>query len=431
MTANGTADIAAKARKLAELSGSEAEDLPFARQASGTGWHPTERPPVTRGTVTEQGLEDLVAGFVQHIEDHHVVLSNSLLVDVLAAYLSSQFLLFAGPSGTGKSTVARVLASYFCDASSWAVIEARRQLIGPEEVVGYLSPLSGQFVRLPDLRGLRQLANGGPTSASPALIVEEINLSPVEGYLSPLIHGLSALTSEQVNWVLHDDLEMEDPPADLTLQPFLRLLGTINVDATAMAPAPKVAARACVLLFLNADDPDVGEALEGIMSEGQNQTTHDSLGAPFAGDPHQIFDTPPPNLDFGALLEAVERAIAILGPGPGDPNVVSVSRRQIGQMLSYSAWYAAIAHSAWSLAKIGDRSRYQVAAENALAHFVLPSLSPGDLAAAIRKTDGYAGLALPPSDSEDIGGLLPGVITRFLSGSASPGRILDFWDRLS
>ena len=92
------------------------------------------------------GLDKLPRRFVDHAKRAGVVVGLSDATDLLAAVLSSQFVLFAGPSGTGKSTLARQLQSFFADSDKARTVDARRQWLSPEDLAGYYSVL-GASVR--------------------------------------------------------------------------------------------------------------------------------------------------------------------------------------------------------------------------------------------------------------------------------------------
>ena len=156
------------------------------------------------------GLADLPARFRDFASKTGLEVDRATAVDALASVLGSQLVLFAGPSGTGKSRLARCLAAFFSPPDALVVIEARRQLLGPEDIAGYYSNIGAQFALTTDtleLLSLHELclaASGGATVvAVPFLLVEEANLSPIEGYLAPAIHGLSSPSSPHLRWPLH------------------------------------------------------------------------------------------------------------------------------------------------------------------------------------------------------------------------------------
>jgi DNA polymerase III delta prime subunit len=353
-----------------------------------------------------------------------VSLSLATTLDLLTAYLSCQFVLFAGPSGTGKSTAARLLGEYFCTAGSFGRIEARRQMIGPEDVAGYLSPvLAGSYIRVPDLRALLSLARVG--SNPPCLLVEEVNLSPVEGYLAPWVHGLSAPSNAEIDWPLYETDARRPPgiPDHLVFRPYPRLLGTINVDATAPAPARKVASRACVVLLrahpVNGDD--VVAAMASLDPSTAKPAPTSGAAAGWPDDPARILIASDP-----AAKERIAKAIfSVLGDIA--PSSTAVPHRQLHQMILYVSWFDKLAEGVVTTS--GDRLK--AGAVNAFLHFVLPTLSAGDLdtiAGALR------GIWATDHDttwfrSSVLDSVLP-LLT--LEGDAlGLARLLDFWDRLS
>ena len=181
-----------------------------------------ERAPITAGSTAS-----LIKDFRLHLNQLGIAFEEAVVIDLLASYLSSQFVLFAGPSGTGKSTAAHALQTFFAPADSRATIRARRQLLGPEDVAGYYSALGQVFVAGPDLAALDHLARPNASAPCPSLLVEEINLSAPEGYLNPMIHGFSGLSAETVEWsVFAASLEARaERPSTLLFKPFPRSWG--------------------------------------------------------------------------------------------------------------------------------------------------------------------------------------------------------------
>lgn len=415
---------------------------PLHGSGGGTAWPPPPRTQVTRQHPTIDSLAEVLQAFREHLDERSVRYDASTTVDLLASFLSCQFLLFAGPSGTGKSTAAKALQAFFAPHDSRGIIEARRQLIGPEDVAGHLSPIVGRYVRVRDLDELLRLHDSGPEGATPVLLVEEINLSPVEGYLSPLVHGLSGLASEAVEWRLHHDGSYMEVPDTVFLRPFPRLLGTINVDSTAMAPAPKVTARACVILLEPPDRLDVAGGLDRLRAGiPTGADAYAGRGAHLVGDPHDAVRSS--ELDDGELTRQLTAMVDLThgaGAAPAPPAGVTatpppnlVTRRQLDQCLLYASWFALLAKAFETTGGSVAGDVYRMASENALLHFMLPSLAPVEFGLALGRLIHAGGDLTAAANDTELGGVLRSRVSRLASagGLSMGGRTLDFWDRLS
>ena len=421
---------------VASLGLSGTDDIPEIAVSGAESAMPNERTAVTHVLPGLQVAKELLQGFRDFLNTAKIELGPSTVTDLLAAYLSSQFLLFAGPSGTGKSTVARALLHFFTEPDAGEVIEARRQLIGPEDVAGYLSPISGAYVRTPELGALLRIGAPGAGS-TPGLLVEEINLSPVEGYLAPFVHGLSGITNDSVVWSLHsgDPSSATSVPRRIEFKPYPRLLGSINVDSTALAPSPKVAARACVVLLEPPEELDLSKTLAGLTAQAAALDPHAGSGARLVGNPLEIFDVP--EVDQDELVQHLTAVINELrGFGQqGEPASANpVTRRQAGQMLLYGAWFVLVAKAHEGLGGSLEADAARLGVENAVLHYVLPTLPGAEFGLVLDRLTNATNLADQGSGANAVGALLKARVNRLGSiggDSLLAGRVLDFWDRLS
>jgi len=400
------------------------------------------RTPVEREQPSVAAATDLVQLFRKHLDLLRVELDDPTMLVLLAAYLSSQFVLFAGPSGTGKSTAAKALQTFFAPSDSRAVIDGRRQLLGAEDIVGFYSPLGDRFVRGPELEKLLRLSRPGEGSASPSLLVEEINLSPPESYLNPLVHGYSGLSRKAVHWQLFDEENRNETikePSVLSFVPFMRLLGTINVDQTAPAPAPKVAARACVVLLEPVPTSDL-EPVWDTLHAGGSLGAPEALGAPYAGDPLQVLGSTGARRDTTAaeclrIAGIVEKGLAAVEDwDPVADPLTTISRRQLAQMTLYTAWYDLLARGLKETGAVDSgEGGARIGAENSALHFLLPSMGPGGFADALQHLSDASAELTSTGDVEGLGGTLLNRVGRLqrVGEGELIARTLDYWDRLS
>lgn len=347
-------------------------------------------------------------------------------VDMLACTLGSQFLLFAGPSGTGKSTAAKALAEFFSPPSRRATIDARPAWTSSEDLAGQYSVFAGEFVLGPateDLVRLGSTSEDGP----PILIVEEANLSPMEAYIGPVITAASPIVFKELKWPLHrhskhvsgpSSEESAQVPGEVVLSPFPRIFATVNVDSTAEAPAPKVSGRACVVLL---EPPDIETAVisvDALSNEAIPPPT--PPGAPLLRDPRSAWASHLHTGPEGRYTNALRGLLDIIANSAGRTQNI-VSPRDVQRCVTYMSWHVPLAEAAQEGGLLPQTTDVQ-SAENSILHFVLPGLSSQQFGQALE----------PLTDVATEDGLLKRRLTRLLAGGESLfGVAPDFWASLS
>jgi energy-coupling factor transporter ATP-binding protein EcfA2 len=437
-------------------------DLPLDGQAAtDTNGHVDEEELLGRALATPTelaGLEGLPAGLTSYAAAKGVSLDLATATDVLACALASHLVLFAGPSGTGKSTIARLLASFLSRDEAIAVLEARSGWSGPEDAFGYYSSLTSQFAQTPDtpkLVALHEFAVGALAgerpdlnqAASSVLLVEEANLSPMEGYLAPVTHGLSAVSVPLVAWPLHaqrsgaaDSDELLEVPPTAVLGPWPRVFATINVDANSVAPARKVTARAAVVLLEPEESWDAGAEATRLLASamtgadmkddvtGAGLSTTPTDGSEHAPSPVRMMGDPTTAraaFDLGQLTTVLQhfgRLLQVIGDG----TPLVPSRRDAERAANYMAYFVALAGGS------DDDDVAKVAAENAVVHVILSQLPTHVFAGAVERLAADA-LISQPADAGGLGGGLGRRVTRLRA--ATSGMLftesMDFWAALS
>ncbi|HEX4058050.1 MAG TPA: ATP-binding protein [Galbitalea sp.] len=339
-----------------------------------------------QGPAYEEAPIEEIAGLVEEFKKfataYGIAATDSDIHDLLASALGSQFLLMAGPSGSGKSLIASALAAFFAKKERRTRLEGSRFLARQEEFLGYYSHLAGeQFIAQPPLLDLLPLLATDDRKDAPIVTIEEANLSPLEGYLSALVHGLGGTESASLGFRLHaraDDVptmtEDVSVPSQLTLAPYPRFFATINVDADSPAPARKVASRACVILT---DTPSIEEARVSadILSQPSIEEA-DGPASTILGRPSSAFarysETGSDVYEEALLLRGKDLSEAI--------GTEAINFRAYQKALFYIAWYVELAGDEDSQP---DSAAVATAVDNALLHFVLPTLPAHQFAAAI------------------------------------------------
>lgn len=333
-----------------------------------------------------ESVEELPEQFRRFLAQYGIAIGGEdELLDLLASTLSSQFVIMAGPSGSGKSLTASALAAFFAPRGRRGRLDSSRLLAKPQEFFGFYSQLAGgRFVANEPLLTLLELEDGNQLTP-PVITVEEANLSPIEGYFSPLVHGLGGLETASLSIRLHtqrgsveSQLDNKLVPPVLELAPYPRIFATLNVDAESPAPARKVVSRSCVIL-LETPDFDTALAAAGALAhpsveEGTGPASA-LIGRPtialhrYVASGSNVFEQ--------ALSERATMLRKKLG-------VDVIAHRQLQRSLVYMAWYVEL-HGETEPDQ--GQPAVEAAADNAVLHFVLPSLPAAQFEKALQALD--------------------------------------------
>jgi energy-coupling factor transporter ATP-binding protein EcfA2 len=185
------------------------------RPLDGGGYSPLEiLDPVTR-------IEHVIA---QAARDH-IHTDASLLALAYLGICTRRFVMLAGPPGSGKSTVARLLA----------------QVLGCESGTSFFDlPVQSHWIDDGPLFGPQGVLRTALGATSLSLVLfDELNLARPEYYLQRIFGALDH----------HDTIDSQSTRG-------LCIIGTLNVDEVSRPPSPKVLDRA-MLFYVHPSQPQV------------------------------------------------------------------------------------------------------------------------------------------------------------------------------
>jgi hypothetical protein len=239
-----------------------------------------------------------------------------------------------------------------------------------------------------------------------------MNLSVIEGYLGPIVHGVSVPVVERIEWELHEEAEpgstadeassLELVPGVLVLEPYPRVLGTINVDADALAPAKKITARAGLILLEPDEQAETAATVDAAYRPAAPLETPPGADALQDGDPRAALTwlalDKANDSGFTAITRAIDTAVSALLDAGQSSNVVS--KRDLLRCLLYVSWYVTLASDFPSSSPAApeevpqppkaaafDPNVVNSAVENSLLHFVLPGLKGPEFENALERID--------------------------------------------
>ena len=208
-------------------------------------------------------LVDQVRLLRDALEGEGYVTGLEEVTTVLLLLASRNWLVLAGPSGTGKSRIVAVLAKVL--GGELHDIQVKPNWLTSEDTLGYYSENLRELVAGPLHNAVRR-AERNP-SVLHFVRLDELNLASPEYYLAEVLSATENWECDSAGRAWSDAIQMPPLPAGVDEGPLrvpdeLFLIGTVNVDETTQPLSPKVLDRAAVFEIRSIDlyaRPNVGE----------------------------------------------------------------------------------------------------------------------------------------------------------------------------
>ena len=199
----------------------------------------------------------------------------------------SQLIVLAGPPGSGKTSLVRLLAEFFNRESSksdefYHLQPVSPSWFGPESLLGSTSAIDGRFHDTPFLRFIIRANKHYKSTKGKSrwffACLDEFNLAHPEQYLADILSKMEEpVDSEERNInVYKRQVNGKTDSLTVRLTPNLKLFATVNTDVSTKALSPKVLDR-CFFLRLTPEYSDLKKVAEKHRDEHEVSSFHEVL----------------------------------------------------------------------------------------------------------------------------------------------------------
>lgn len=283
------------------------------------------RPP--NSAKIDDAREELIDGVLESLNDLGRKTDYNAVANILTTVAQSQFTLFSGRPGTGKTSLAKMLGQSLGIQNRLLNIPVARGWTSSRDILGFYNALSSSFNSA--ATGLYELLTQldkecrNNQEAAPAIcLLDEFNLSQPEHYFSPF---LEMADPESKRIIATGD---QDSPY-LELPHYLRFLGTINNDESVQSLTPRMLDRSAIISFDDIE-PDFDLSLSSI------KILDDLEIKPISGN--QFIDLFAPRslelpLEVDRTLKSIIDTLRENNPEYGSP--INISFRKVKAIRSY------------------------------------------------------------------------------------------------
>jgi hypothetical protein len=221
-------------------------------------------------SLNGKAQEEYIAQLSDNLGDLGRKTDFSQLANVVVTLAQSQFTLFSGFPGTGKTSLAKLLGKSMGLGNRLLNIPVARGWTSSRDILGFYNALSQSFV--PSTTGLYHMLEQmqdeklEQQSAPAIVLLDEFNLSQPEHYFSPFME-MADIESDR-------KIYTGDPSKpELRVPEHLRFLGTVNHDDSVQILTPRLLDRAAIIHFDDLiQESSLVTVLEKAKDIGSNKT---------------------------------------------------------------------------------------------------------------------------------------------------------------
>ncbi|MEY4767965.1 MAG: hypothetical protein RL637_604 [Pseudomonadota bacterium] len=258
--------------------------------------------------------DDYIREIMQSLTDFQRKLDYYTVANLLITLAQTQFTVFSGLPGTGKTSTAKLLGLAMGLGNRFISIPVARGWTSQRDILGFYNALSQNFqpaaTGLYDL--LKQVHQEEIDSAPAIVLLDEFNVSQPEYYFSSFME----MADPESTRTIITGAPNEQP---LFIPEYVRFLGTINQDDTVQILSPRMLDRVAVIHF---DEPLQFETLQtDIELNYENKTVQTIKGNDFI----QLFKPKHLSLaeDISNMLNLITTTLANSDPKLGAKVVIS------------------------------------------------------------------------------------------------------------